>query len=66
VGLGTELLFGASAGVPDPGTQADARPASLGRVAHGKAEFDKATRSFKPYITAKREIPAPNYELPSR
>jgi Sec-independent protein translocase protein TatA len=39
--------------------------ALLGRVAHVKAEFDKATRSFKSHLTAEAEIPFPTHEPPS-
>jgi Sec-independent protein translocase protein TatA len=37
--------------------------ALLGRVAHVKAEFDKATRSFKSHLTA--ETPSPTHKPPA-
>jgi Sec-independent protein translocase protein TatA len=63
VGLGTELLLVLLLGFLILGPKQ--MHALLGRVAHAKREFDKATRSFKSHFTAKPEIPAPNRELPS-
>jgi Sec-independent protein translocase protein TatA len=63
VGLGTELPLVLLLGFLILGPKQ--MHALLGRVAHVKAEFDKATRSFKSHLTAKPEIPAPNHELPS-
>ena len=38
--------------------------ALLGRVARVKAEFEKATLSFKSHFTAEPEIPTASHELP--
>jgi Sec-independent protein translocase protein TatA len=63
VGLGTELLLLLLLGFLILGPKQ--MHALLGRVAHIKAEFDKATRSFKSHLTDEPEIPAPNDQLPS-
>lgn len=63
MGLGTELLLVLLLGFLILGPKQ--MHALLGRVAHIKAEFDKATRSFKSHLKDEPEIPAPNDELPS-
>jgi Sec-independent protein translocase protein TatA len=63
VGLGTELLLVLLLGFLILGPRQ--MHALLGRVAHVKAEFDKATRSFKSHLTAEAEIPFPTHEPPS-
>ena len=63
MGLGTELLLVLLLGFLILGPKQ--MHALLGRVAHVKAEFDKATRGFNSHLKAKPEIPAPNHELPS-
>jgi Sec-independent protein translocase protein TatA len=63
VGLGTELLLVLLLGFLILGPKQ--MHALLGRVAHVKAEFDKATRSFKSHLTAKPETPSPTLEPPS-
>jgi len=61
VGLGTELLLVLLLRFLILGPKQ--MRALVGRVAHVKAEFDKATRSFKSHLTAEPETPAPNHEL---
>jgi len=63
VGLGTELLLVLLLGFLILGPKQ--MHALLGRVAHAKAEFDKATRSFKSHLTAEPETPSPTHEPPS-
>jgi Sec-independent protein translocase protein TatA len=63
VSLGTELLLVLLLGFLILGPKQ--MHALLGRVAHVKAEFDKATRSFKTHLTAKSETPSPTHEPPS-
>jgi len=63
VGLGTELLLVLLLGFLILGPKQ--MHALLGRVAHVKAEFDKASRSFRSHLTAEPETPASNHELPS-
>jgi Sec-independent protein translocase protein TatA len=61
VGLGTELLLVLLLGFLILGPKQ--MHALLGRVAHVKAEFDKATRSFKSHLTA--ETPSPTHKPPA-
>jgi len=63
VGLGTELLLVLLLGFLILGPKQ--MHALLARAAPVKAEFDKATRSFKSHLTAKPEIPSPTRETPS-
>ncbi len=63
MGLGTELLLVLLLGFLILGPRQ--MHALLGRVAHVKAEFDKATRSFKSHLTAEPEPPYPTDELSS-
>jgi Sec-independent protein translocase protein TatA len=63
VSLGTELLLVLLLGFLILGPKQ--MHALLGRVAHVKAEFDKATCSFKSQLNAKPQNPAPDDELPS-
>jgi Sec-independent protein translocase protein TatA len=60
VGLGTELLLVLLLGFLILGPK---QMHALGRVAHVKAEFDKATRSFKSHLTA--ETPSPTHKPPA-
>jgi Sec-independent protein translocase protein TatA len=63
VGLGTELLLVLLLGFLILGPKQ--MHALLGRVAHVKAEFDKATRSFKSHLTDEPETPSPTLHPPS-
>jgi Sec-independent protein translocase protein TatA len=64
VGFGTELLLVLLLGFLILGPKQ--MHAMLGHVARAKAEFDKATRSFKSQLTAELEAPpqSPKKEPP--
>ena len=63
MGLGTELLLVLLLGFLILGPKQ--MHALLGRVAHVKIEFDKATRAFRSHLTAEPETPAAPQEPPS-